>query len=118
MRALTTLQNDVECEILHLERKDDGILTLTLRGNDIARLLGGDHAPDRPFRLLARPQSDPDHEQVKSTNSLLRSELQRTIAYIQDNLESSLSLQEIADAAGLSPHYIARLFKQSTGQTL
>jgi AraC family transcriptional regulator len=37
------------------------------------------------------------------------------IAYINDNLDRSISLAEIAAIVKLSPHYFATLFKQSTG---
>ncbi|MBD2259710.1 AraC family transcriptional regulator [Pseudanabaena sp. FACHB-2040] len=41
--------------------------------------------------------------------------LKTAIAYIQDNLDQSLSLGEIAAVVQMSPHYFAGLFKQSIG---
>ena len=44
-----------------------------------------------------------------------RSELQRAITYIQDNLASDLSLDAIAREAGLSSYHFARLFAECFG---
>jgi AraC family transcriptional regulator len=41
--------------------------------------------------------------------------LKRVLDFIGDNLAEELSLQQLADVAGMSPHYFAELFKQSTG---
>jgi len=43
------------------------------------------------------------------------STLRRVNEYINDNLESDLSLSEIAKIAEISPNYFASRFKQSTG---
>ena len=41
--------------------------------------------------------------------------LKRVLDFVGDNLAEELSLQQLADIAGMSPHYFAQLFKQSTG---
>ena len=41
--------------------------------------------------------------------------LKRVLDFVGDNLATELSLQQLADIAGMSPHYFAELFKQSTG---
>jgi AraC family transcriptional regulator len=41
--------------------------------------------------------------------------LRRVIEYINDNLAEDLTLAEIAEVAGMSPHYFSRAFRQSTG---
>src|SRR5215469_5596272 len=41
--------------------------------------------------------------------------LKRVLDFVGDNLAEELSLQQLADIAGMSPHYFAHLFKQSTG---
>lgn len=41
--------------------------------------------------------------------------LKQLLAHIEDNLESDLSLAEIADVAGLSVSHLKTLFRQSTG---
>jgi AraC family transcriptional regulator len=46
---------------------------------------------------------------------LSRRQLKRTLDYIGDNLSGGLSLAEIAESAGYSPHHFSRLFKESTG---
>jgi len=49
------------------------------------------------------------------TCGLPKYKLQEAIAYINDNLDQSLHLAEIAAIVQMSPHYFASLFKQSTG---
>ena len=46
---------------------------------------------------------------------LSRSQLQTVINYIDANLESNISLQQLANLCQLSSHYFCHLFKQSTG---
>jgi len=41
--------------------------------------------------------------------------LNRVLDYIGDNLANELSLAQLAGIAGMSPHYFANLFRQSTG---
>ena len=41
--------------------------------------------------------------------------LKRVIDHIGDNLSGDLSLSQLAATAGMSPHYFAELFRQSTG---
>jgi transcriptional regulator GlxA family with amidase domain len=43
--------------------------------------------------------------------------LQRIHEYIQAHLEESISIQVLADTAGLSKYHFARAFKQSEGMT-
>jgi AraC family transcriptional regulator len=42
--------------------------------------------------------------------------LNRVIDYIQENLSGHLTLAQLAAVAGMSPHYFAELFRQSTGR--
>lgn len=44
--------------------------------------------------------------------------IRKTILYIRENYARDLSVQEIADAMGLSRYYLSRLFKEATGSTL
>jgi AraC family transcriptional regulator len=44
--------------------------------------------------------------------------LKRVLEYIGDNLGEDLSLSQLAGVAGMSPHYLSELFKQSTGVTV
>ena len=41
--------------------------------------------------------------------------LRRVLDFVGENLAEEISLQQLADIAGMSPHYFAQLFKQSTG---
>lgn len=41
--------------------------------------------------------------------------ISRALEHVNDNLAGKLSLQELAGAAGYSPHHFARLFKEATG---
>lgn len=43
--------------------------------------------------------------------------LKRVLDYISDNLESEISLSDLATIAGMSPHYFSELFKQSIGRS-
>jgi len=119
MHALTAPCDDLyECEILHLERRGESILTLTLRSEDIARLIPAGRICDRPLRFLARPQTWAERSIPEGKPSpRLRSELQRGLEYIHTNLDTGMSLQEVADAAGLSVHHFAHLFKEFIGET-
>jgi AraC family transcriptional regulator len=43
--------------------------------------------------------------------------LKRVLDYIASNLDKNIRLSELAAIAGMSPHYFAELFKQSTGRS-
>jgi AraC family transcriptional regulator len=48
---------------------------------------------------------------------LPREKLVRAVEYIQDQLDTDLTVSEIAQAVGLSPNHFTKLFKESTGQS-
>jgi AraC family transcriptional regulator len=48
---------------------------------------------------------------------LPREKLVRAVAYIQDQLDTDLTVSGIAQAVGLSPNHFTKLFKESTGQS-
>jgi AraC family transcriptional regulator len=48
---------------------------------------------------------------------LPRAKLMRAVEYIQDQLDTDLTVSGIAQAVGLSPYHFTRLFKESTGQS-
>jgi len=52
-----------------------------------------------------------------TSNGLSRPRLNRTLEYIQANLDRDIHLDELASAAGLSAYHFAKLFKQSTGSS-
>lgn len=43
--------------------------------------------------------------------------LKAVLAYIRDNYESQINLEELADIAGMSPRYFCRAFSSMTGKT-
>ena len=43
--------------------------------------------------------------------------LKNVLAYIRDNYESTITLQELADVAGMAPRYFCRAFSSMTGKT-
>jgi AraC family transcriptional regulator len=48
---------------------------------------------------------------------LPREKLVHAVAYIQDQLDTDLTVSGIAQAVGLSPNHFTKLFKESTGQS-
>lgn len=56
-------------------------------------------------------------KEMESSISISTSVIEDTIAYINDHLTDSLSLEELAAQASLSPFYFSRLFKKETGFT-
>jgi AraC family transcriptional regulator len=53
----------------------------------------------------------------RQTGGLPRQKLVRAIEYIQDQLDTDLTVSGIAQAVGMSPDHFTRLFKESTGQS-
>src|SRR5262249_46185522 len=43
--------------------------------------------------------------------------LRRVLDYIGENLTGGLALRELADVAGMSPHYFSELFRRSVGRS-
>ena len=64
--------------------------------------------------LLKRYAVKP-HAPAVYGGGLPRYRLKRVIDYIQENLAGDLTLAQLAAVAGMSPHYFAELFRQSTG---
>ncbi|TXN72748.1 helix-turn-helix transcriptional regulator [Methylobacterium sp. WL18] len=59
----------------------------------------------------------PDAAGATSEEGACPDRIQRAIAFIRDNLERDLSINELAAVACLSPFHFARMFKRVTGQT-
>jgi len=53
----------------------------------------------------------------KRYGGLPRAKLVRAVEYIQDQLDTDLTVSGIAQAVYMTPYYFTRLFKQSTGQS-
>ena len=65
----------------------------------------------RQHAALGRLAADPAGGQPAAA-------LRRALDYIGDNLANDVSLDIIAEVAGISPYHFTRLFKRSTGRTL
>lgn len=50
-------------------------------------------------------------------DKLMRGRVRKVDAFIRANLDKRLSLEDLAGAAGLSPFYFTRMFKEATGTT-
>ena len=66
-------------------------------------------AAERTFRVEERHQ--------RSTGARFRRIVDQAIVYMQEHLDQSLSLAELARAVAVSPRHLTRLFKRMTGQT-
>lgn len=53
----------------------------------------------------------------ETIEGLSRAKFQQVTDYIHAHLDQNLGLSELAQVAGMSPHYFSRLFKQSTGMS-
>lgn len=51
------------------------------------------------------------------TEPVLHPKTQAVVRYLNDNYQKALTLPEVAEAFRISPHYLSRLFKQTTGFT-
>ena len=56
-------------------------------------------------------------EPKRQYGGLPRAKLVRALEYIQDQLDTDLTVSGIAQAVDLSPYHFTRLFKESTGQS-
>jgi AraC family transcriptional regulator len=102
---------------------DRNILSLLLamttdleEGSPAGRLYGDSLANALAVYLLKRHAN---RRYVAATygGGLPRHRLKRVLDYVGANLGADLSLAELAAVAGMSPHYFAELFRQSTGCT-
>jgi AraC family transcriptional regulator len=66
---------------------------------------------------LARRYAAHPPKEVRLRGGLPTYRLRRVLDYIAAHLERDLSLADLADSAGMSPHYFAELFRQRLGTT-
>jgi AraC family transcriptional regulator len=64
---------------------------------------------------IALQPAEPGQTETGKTPALESWRLQRTIAFIDDHLDQSISLQQLAHAVGLSPTYFAARFRAAVG---
>ena len=85
-------------------------------GNALDRMYGEALSTALAVHLL-REYSAPVLGPKRQYGGLPREKLVRAVEYIQDQLDTDLTVSGIAQAVGMSPYYFTRLFKESTGQS-
>jgi transcriptional regulator GlxA family with amidase domain len=95
-----------------------------LRTDLVQRFAEGDwdegHAEQAARAMVARlrPESDAAGDRAQVRNSRVHGEvIRRTLRYIDDNLDSKLTWQQLASRMGVDEFGIGRRFKQFTGMT-
>lgn len=56
--------------------------------------------------------------EIESGGTRSRIEIRSAIQWIQANMQQPISLPILAEQVGLSPHYVSRLFREQTGDTV
>jgi AraC family transcriptional regulator len=105
----------------HWNASDPNIVSVLLAmrtdlaaGSPAGRLYGEALANALAVYLLKRYAAKPQTPKVYR-GGLPRYRLNRVLDYITENLSGDLALSQLAAVAGMSPHYFAELFRQSTG---
>lgn len=101
---------------------DPGILAVLLAmrtdldaGSPAGRMYGESLANALAVYLLKRYAAKP-RVPANYRGGLPGYRLKRVVEYIDANLSGDLALAQLAAVAGMSPHYFAELFRQSTGR--
>jgi len=117
----TAHERDIEL-VEHWNLTDPNIMALLLAmktdldsGSPAGRMYGESLANAFAVYLLERYAAKP-RAPLPYRGGLPRHRLKRVIDYIDANLSGELALAQLAAVAGMSPHYFAELFRQSTGQ--
>jgi AraC family transcriptional regulator len=82
-----------------------------------ARLLTEQLALELASHFISKHSNVEHLPQNERTHSMMPSKLKRAEDFIVSNLQSEMSLQDIATAAGMSLFHFAKAFKQTTGRT-
>ena len=120
--ALDETAHEGEIELIeHWNLTDPNIMAVLLAmradldsGSPAGRMYGESLANALAVYLLKRYAVNP-HVPAVYIGGLPRYRLKRVIDYIYENLSGDLALAQLAAVAGMSPHYFAELFRQSTG---
>jgi AraC family transcriptional regulator len=120
--ALDETAHEREIELTeHWNLTDPNIMAVLLamrsdlgEGSPAGKMYGEALANALAIYLLKRYAVKP-HVPAVYGGGLPRYRLKRVIDYIQENLAGDLTLAQLAVVAGMSPHYFAELFRQSTG---
>jgi len=124
-RVAEELELDADrIELVEQRRSTDPALrhiALALRagvqsGDAVDRMYGEALSTALAVHLL-RKYSAAVLEPKRQYGGLPREKLVRAVEYIQDQLDTDLTVSGIAQAVGLSPYHFTRLFKESTGQS-
>jgi AraC family transcriptional regulator len=106
----------------HWNLNDPNIMTVLLAmrtdldaGSPAGRMYGESLANALAVYLLKRYAAKP-HVPAAYRRGLPRYRLKRVVDYIDEHLSGDLALVQLAAVAGMSPHYFAELFRQSTGK--
>jgi AraC family transcriptional regulator len=117
----TAHQSEIEL-VEHWNLTDPNIVAVLLAmradldsGSPAGRMYGESLAIALAVYLLKRYAVNPRMPAVYR-RGLPRHRLKRVIDYVDENLSGDLALAQLAAVAGMSPHYFAELFRQSTGR--
>ncbi len=69
------------------------------------------------WQLMGTMLSDKSHSGFETVNRNKINRLKNVLTYIRNNYDNAISLDELAQVAGMSPRYFCRAFSQITGQT-
>jgi AraC family transcriptional regulator len=117
----TSHENDIEL-VEHWNLTDRHIMAVMLAmtadlhdGSPAGRLYGESLANALAVYLLNR-YTVRRYSPVTYKGGLTKYRLKRVLDHIGDDVAADLSLSRLAAIAGMSPHYFAELFRQSTGR--
>jgi AraC family transcriptional regulator len=121
-RALDETAHESDIELVeHWNLTDPHILAVLLammtdldEGSPAGRLYGESLANALAVYLLSRYAAH-RRAPIPHRGGLPGHRLRRVLDYIGDNLADDLNLSQLAEVAGMSPHYFAELFRNSTG---
>ncbi|MBF2005813.1 MAG: helix-turn-helix transcriptional regulator [Chlorogloeopsis fritschii C42_A2020_084] len=93
------------------------MLKQELEQQEIGSKLYADSAAQLLAVHLLRHHCTIEHQVKEYQGGLPQNRLCRVTDYIQAHLETTISLDDLAQQAGMSSYHFARLFKQSTGES-
>ncbi len=81
----------------------------------LARLMAGEAAPAEPVRIPPKGIIERESTHVLATSDRV---VAAALRYMWDHLDSNLSVDEVADAVGISGRQLGRHFQQALGRTI
>ena len=117
MDILTTLPNYIDLSNTNSDQIKEIFISLSEHYN--TGIVSDDILLQSLILKLIYILSENSASVIKSTpKSNNRTTIERTLEYINNNLSSDLTLEELANAANYNTIYFHKLFKASTGKTL